>query len=76
MDLEPDYADFWGCLGCGRTGNSARDLLSQGCEGKPEQFVPITRLEEAIREIRTQHAERVALAPGLECTCEWCTCDT
>lgn len=38
----PGQRAFWHCRACGRVGESANDLLRQGCEGKHEQFVPLS----------------------------------
>jgi hypothetical protein len=33
------------CRGCGRTGESSRDLLAQGCEGTHERYIPESAIE-------------------------------
>lgn len=38
--------EVWACKGCGRIGTSSLDLLRQGCEGKPERFIPEDRRED------------------------------
>lgn len=50
MTQDTERWTIWACQGCGRIGYSAGDLLSQGCEGKPEEYVPASSLQEVERE--------------------------
>lgn len=55
----------WCCEGCGRIGRTPTDLLRQGCEGKPEKYIPEAELEKIADELK----ERVnQVPPGMD---EW-----
>jgi hypothetical protein len=84
MDCHPDH-----CPDCDRTKlvdaydamKKDRDYYKAHFEGDDRVIAElkalgglVDKLAEAKAEIRSQHS-RVAVAPGLECTCKWCRND-